>query len=827
MGVMLALSALFAVVISAVTFAPDRAVVQAQDPANSVSFSQAKYTASEGDSVTVAIILDFEVAEPVDIPVTVTPGTAEAADYKATEFLDAAAGTAHNIHRGESASSAKIAFVDKDGVEPQEMFTIVLGELPEGYVAGNITSTTLIINDGDNRAPTGKVTFTVKDESGEDVEATGATVGQEVTADVSGISDDDYADDEMLEAEGFTYQWQRVLSKSDLDIEGATSASYTPSVDDVGKELKVKVTWLDKYGNGDNTPDELQEAKLDATAYSEAKPYITVEDLDDNGRIDTDDRLTANVSGLPALEPGQSFMYQWHRHVVRDFEPTDTVVNDPTTDVDESVEGTEIELATGMTYTANKGDIGYTIKVVVTWVGDDPATEEKEDDFGGREVGVNSILIKSENAPSATITISGKAQIGETLTVEVSEMADADATKAGYPEASFYEWRRNQMPIPGASGRDRTKYTLTADDAGAVIDVLVTISDGTGDIDSVASVATLAIPEGVAPGDGVAGSISRIEPAIRSVTLSADDTVTLGVLVYGVQDVEDASLGKGITWSDSDETGAEISYTAPSSPGTYTVTATTATGTCTGDDAACSASIEIRVRRPSAPQPPEEAPVNPPGDIPGILADSAGNQYEVFTPVEGGTFAGEGYSLNVGSGAVPNGEFIGIRMSDEGAASNVGMTHQRYTLGGSMYAVSAVDSSSASISSYVLDDPATVCVPLPDELRTNISDLALVAINSDGSLTILAAQVRIGSAGTMVCGGLSGLPASLAVGSAGAPAPIPTPVPEPTPVAPDTGGTAPASSTVVLWALLLGIAVFALGGALVIGRRRESARIER
>ena len=123
----------------------------------------------------------------------------------------------------------------------------------------------------------------------------------------------------------------------------------------------------------------------------------------------------------------------------------------------------------------------------------------------------------------------------------------------------------------------------------------------------------------------------------------------------------------------------------------------------------------------------------------------------------------------------------------------------------------------------MLDDPATVCVPLPDELRTDISELALLTINSDGSLTVLSAQVRISDAGTMVCGNLSGLPASVAVGSAGAPAAIPTATPEPTPEPPDTGGTAPSSSTLPLWSLLLGIAVLGLGSALVIGRRREWA----
>ena len=162
-------------------------------------------------------------------------------------------------------------------------------------------------------------------------------------------------------------------------------------------------------------------------------------------------------------------------------------------------------------------------------------------------------------------------------------------------------------------------------------------------------------------------------------------------------------------------------------------------------------------------------------------------------------------------------------MSDEGSTSNAGMTHQRYTLGGNMYEVSAVDASNASISSYVLREAATVCLPLPDELRTNISDLAIVAINADDSLTILSTTARIGSSGADVCGNISSIPASVAVGSEGAPAAIPTATPEPTPEAPDTGGTAP-SSNAGLWILLLGTAIVTFATLLMVARRRESAR---
>ena len=323
--------------------------------------------------------------------------------------------------------------------------------------------------------------------------------------------------------------------------------------------------------------------------------------------------------------------------------------------------------------------------------------------------------------------------------------------------------------------------------------------------------------------------ISRIQSTIRSVTVGAGDRVRLGVDLYGVQDIKDNDLADGIgfIWTDGgsggtfEGTGRESTYTAPDQPGTYTVSVTIPYSACRApatDEIRCASTLEVRVRRPSALPPPDEAPVNPPGEIPSILADSEGNQYEVFTPVKGGTFSDEGYSLHVAPGAVPNGEVIGIRMSDDGAASNAGMTHQRYTLGGNIYGVHAVDGSGAAISNYVLDESIAVCVPLPAELRHNIADLAVVAINPGGTLTILSAQVRIGSAGTMVCGALSTLPASIAVGSAGSPAPLPTAVPEPTPEAPDTGGSSPRYG-VLIWLMLIGIVALASGIASVRARR--------
>ncbi len=348
------------------------------------------------------------------------------------------------------------------------------------------------------------------------------------------------------------------------------------------------------------------------------------------------------------------------------------------------------------------------------------------------------------------------------------------------------------------------------------------------------------------PGAEIVGpTIYRIAPEITSVTLKAGEQVRLAVEVYGIQNILDNGLAdndNGVSFSWSDARGGTFSestsfagrqnghhddrqvlYTAPNSPGTTTVTAKLGVGNgCyapEGDEAVeddtvtptrCTVNFEVTVRRASAGAPDAVAPVNPSGPIPSILTDSGGFAFSVFTPVEGGEFIGEGFGVSAGAGAVPNGEIIGIAMASAGGADNMGSTHQRYTLRGDAYAIGVVDSSGVSVSSYRLDSAAEVCVPMPDALRSNISDVSLVTVNGDGTLTILTSNVKLSSSGIDVCGAISSLPAIVAAGAAGAPEDFPTPMPEPEVVTPDTGGSAPTNSA-VLFLLLLGLAIATVG----------------
>ena len=548
--------------------------------------------------------------------------------------------------------------------------------------------------------------------------------------------------------------------------------------------------------------------------------------VDSDDEDDNDSTTTADVDNVTASE----VTLTWHRNGTAfncDVNGDDTIGDTETC-------AYAANTAT-ISYTLTDDDVSKTITLVATYTGTkvDDTTETRT-----HSTSDPAGTIQSTNPPEGAPAITGKTQVGETLTANRGSIKDKDGAPAGQdyfiPEEKNvrYHWFYADEVKWGTKLHVGPTYDLSAKDAGEILRVVAIFEDGLGDTEVLGSAATNVVA-------GSPGMISKIEPGIRGVVVSGGDSVKLEVEVYGLQGKMDQSLADGITltWSVEPSSGSlpaaaagnsTVTYTAPTSPGSYKVTAMVSDGDCQPDDeamreTACSASFDVRVRRSAPTQPEPAAPANPPGDIPTILTDSAGNQYEVFTPVEGGTFdAGEGYSIVAPSGAVPNGEFIGVRMSDDGSASNAGMTHQRYTLGGNMYGVHVVNSDGGSVSDYPLEEAAKVCVPLPDMFRSNISDLAVVAINGDGSLTILSAQVKITSGGAMVCGNLSNLPASVAVGSSGAPAAIPTATPEPTPEPPATGGTAPASSGNVLWALLLGLATLALGIFLTAGRRRHT-----
>ncbi len=326
--------------------------------------------------------------------------------------------------------------------------------------------------------------------------------------------------------------------------------------------------------------------------------------------------------------------------------------------------------------------------------------------------------------------------------------------------------------------------------------------------------------------------INSIKPTITEVNMRAGDTVRLEVNIYGLADILDNTLyGKMdsklyFTWTDNPSGGSfaapndqrRVIYTAPALPGTYRVMAEAGPdGICTdhhdtdfgitdADRESCQATFTVRVTRSLSPTEPQAEPVDPAGPIPTKLSDSDDAEYDVFTPVAGGMFSGDGITVTAAKGAVPDRTLVGVRAAVSAEQAPAPTPGARMSISGNLYDILGVSANGQAVSGFKLDEPLSACLPLPTAFRSNISDVVIVERKTDGSYGILSSKLRQTAGGLNVCGGVSSLPATIGVAKLGVvPEPPATPTPEGT-VPPETGGAAPSGVLVVLL-LLVGLAV--------------------
>ena len=121
----------------------------------------------------------------------------------------------------------------------------------------------------------------------------------------------------------------------------------------------------------------------------------------------------------------------------------------------------------------------------------------------------------ANSTATGALSISGTAQVGETLTADTTGIADTD----GLTNVSYsYQWIRNDgstdTDIQDATG---STYTLAADDEGTTIKVEVRFTDDAGNDETLSS--------------GATGAVAAPEPPAKPTGLSAavvsHDTVTL------------------------------------------------------------------------------------------------------------------------------------------------------------------------------------------------------------------------------------------------------------------------------------------------------------
>ena len=308
-------------------------------------------------------------------------------------------------------------------------------------------------------AATDTVSFAVQQQTANSL-ATGAPaitgtaqVGETLTADTSGIADDD-----GLTNVAYGYQWVANDGTSDTDIAGATGSTYTLVAADEGKTVKVRVSFTDDAGNGETLISGAT-AAVDAASNNPATGSPSI-----NGTAQVGETLTADISGIADADglANVAYGYQW-------------VANDGTSDSD-------ISGGTDSTYTLAAGDQGKTVKVRVSFT----------DDAGNEEALTSGATVAVDAAPNNRATeaptITGAAQVGETLTADTSGIADAD----GLDNVSYgYQWIRNDgstdTDIQDATG---SSYTLVDADEGKTIKVEVSFTDDGGNDESLTSTAT-------------------------------------------------------------------------------------------------------------------------------------------------------------------------------------------------------------------------------------------------------------------------------------------------------------------------------------------------
>ena len=244
--------------------------------------------------------------------------------------------------------------------------------------------------------------------------------------------------------------------------------SYVVQEADVGKAIKVRVSFTDNAGNAESVtsdavagPYPLTATTHDAPAshdgsaafsfelwFSEA-PAVGFATVRDHAFTVTG----GSVDNVRRLVPGNNA--RWEITVTPSSEADVTLALNATTNCS----------AEGAICNVDGVKLSGVLELVVPWT--------------------SSPLSPATGAP----TINGTARVGESLTASTSDIADAD----GLANASFtYQWLADDLDISGATG---SSYTVVTADAGKVIKVTVSFTDDAGNEESVTSAATAVVTQ--------------------------------------------------------------------------------------------------------------------------------------------------------------------------------------------------------------------------------------------------------------------------------------------------------------------------------------------
>ena len=202
-------------------------------PEVTVSFGQATYSIAEGGSVDVQVNLSADPERSVTIPITkVNEGGALDGDYSGVP-------ESVTFASGDTEKTITFTAVEDTVADNRESVKLGFGTLPPRVIRGATTETTITITD---------------DTEWEGVVSLSAEQPEMGIPMTASLTDADGG------VTGTTWQWSRgdTSDGAFTDITNATSTTYRPAEEDLGKYLKATATYTDSIGSGktaSNTAD--------------------------------------------------------------------------------------------------------------------------------------------------------------------------------------------------------------------------------------------------------------------------------------------------------------------------------------------------------------------------------------------------------------------------------------------------------------------------------------------------------------------------------------------------------------------------------------------
>ena len=292
-----------------------------------------------------------------------------------------------------------------------------------------------------------------------------AHVGETLTADTSGISDDD-----GLKNATFSYQWLA----DDADISGATGSTYTLVAADAGKAIKVRVTFTDDTGNKETRSSA---AMTIPSALEPDLASVSVIGINIVG-VYTGEAFRLDAGLLnEGTAASTATTLRYYQSTDATIDTTDTEVG--TDDVAALAASERASVTEKLTAPDTAGTYYYGACV--------DAVVGESDTTNNCSSGLEIVVLSWNSPATGQPAISGTPRAGKTLRADTSGISDDD----GLTNAIFnHRWLADGIDIPRATG---SSYTLVDDDVGKTVRVRTSFTDDAGNDETLTSAPTAAV----------------------------------------------------------------------------------------------------------------------------------------------------------------------------------------------------------------------------------------------------------------------------------------------------------------------------------------------